>query len=106
MSESAASGWRDLARHRGIDPDEVRLVYTRYAAQHRHAQAGQREPLPLDRWFRFYVLEKSSEGRQAGPAPGACSIGSDAVNDACIERPRAFLEVLAAYAREERLPID
>ncbi len=104
MSTQSQPGWEALAARRQIDPDEVRLVYARYAAQHRHAQAGQREPLPLQRWFRFYVLEKSSEGRQAGPVPGGCSVGSDAVNHACIERPQAFLEVLVAYTRDEQLP--
>lgn len=98
MSGTEYSDWEALARSHRIDPAEVRLVYERYAAHLRFATAGAADPIALRRWFRFYHMEKSSEGEQTGPAPSACSVDSDAVNNACIRRPREFLEVLQAYA--------
>ncbi len=90
------SDWELLAQQNRIDPDEVRLVFERYAAQRRFT-AGRGTALPLAQWFRFYHLEKSGEGEQLQPAPSACSVDSDAVNNACIKRPQEFLLVLEAY---------
>ncbi len=87
-----------MARQHRISPDEVRLVFARYAAHRDHQKSG--GALALPQWFRFYRMEKSSEGAQAGPAPQGCSIDSDAVNNACIERPSEFLQVLQAYAAQ------
>jgi len=101
MPDLPAPDWRDLARQHRIDPDEVRLVYARYDAQRQFHARGRGEPIALAKWFRFYRLEKSSEGRQAGPAASGCSVDSDAVNDACLERPAEFLVVLEAYAAGE-----
>ena len=101
MPDSSAADWLDLARQFRIDPDEVRMVFARYDARRQFSAAGQGEPIALGQWFRFYRLEKSTEGRQAGPAASGCSVDSDAVNDACIERPAEFLVVLQAYADAE-----
>lgn len=98
MSDAQATHWLDLARQYRIDPDEVRMVFARYDAQRQFSARGRGEPIALARWFGFYRLEKSTEGRQAGPTPSGCSVASDAVNDACIERPAEFLVVLEAYA--------
>ena len=100
MAPQDSTRWQALARAHRIDPEEVRLVFDRFDAQRRFHAGGAGEPLELARWFRFYRMEKASEGRQAGPAPSGCSIDSDAVNDACIERPVEFLTVLEAYADE------
>ena len=93
--------WETQARERRIDPQEVRLVYDRYAARLRYAEQHQIEPISLAQWFRFYHMEKTTEGQQAGDVPGGCSADGDAVNDACIRRPREFLELLQAYAQEQ-----
>lgn len=90
--------WRELCRESGIDPDEVRLVFTRYDAYRKYANSRQAQAITLEQWFRFYRMEKASEGDEAQPAPSGCSVDSDAVNNACIKRPAEFLEVLQAYA--------
>ena len=97
MLDDKRPAWQDLARAHRIDPEEVRLVFERYDAQRRFHARGRSEPIALAQWFEFYRLEKATEGRQAGPAPGGCSVDSDAVNDACIDRPTEFLQVLEAY---------
>lgn len=86
-----------MCRDDGIDPAEVRLVYARYQAYRRFTEAGRGGAIGIDQWFRFYHREKTSEGIQAGPAPGGCSADGDAVNNACLDKPAAFLRVLTAY---------
>lgn len=100
MTAAPQPDWRELARQHRIDPEEVRLVFGRFDAHRQFAGGGRAEPLALAQWFRFYRLEKASEGQQAGPAPAGCSVDSDAVNDACIHRPGEFLQVLSAYAAQ------
>ncbi|MDJ0927801.1 MAG: hypothetical protein QNJ73_09135 [Gammaproteobacteria bacterium] len=97
MSQSPDQNWQALAATHRIDPVEVQVVHERYAAHRRYAASGQGEPIALADWFRFYHLEKSSEGEQAGPAPGSFGADSDTINNACLKRPREFLEVLLAY---------
>lgn len=100
MTNTGAKDWRALAREHRIDPAEVEVVFARFDAQRRFLAGGRGQPLALDQWFRYYHWEKASEGSQAAPAPSSCSVDSDAVNDACIERPAQFLEVLQAYAAD------
>lgn len=101
MPDTPPMAWLDLAREHRIHPDEVRTVFARYDAQRQFHARGRGEPIDLAQWFQFYRMEKSTEGRQAGPAASGCSVDSDAVNDACIERPAEFLVVLQAYADAE-----
>lgn len=98
MLDADRAAWLQLAGAHQIDPEEVRVVFDRYDAQRQFHAQGRGEPIALAQWFQFYRMEKATEGRQAGPAPGGCSVDSGAVNDACIERPAEFLAVLEAYA--------
>jgi len=61
--------------------------------------------LPVGQWFRFYYLEKNSEGLQAGAPASGCSADGDAVNDACLRQPGAFCAVLEAYDATRRDPV-
>ncbi len=97
MSSERPLPWQHLAEQLNIDPDEVRLVHERYAAQCQFAAERGGGSLPITQWFRFYHLEKASEGQQTGAAPTGCSVDSGAVNNACIRRPGEFLQVLQAY---------
>ncbi len=89
--------WLGLCDAEGIDPEEVRMVFARYDAYRQFNEKRPGASISLDQWFRFYHMEKSSEGEQAGPAPSGCSVDSDAVNNACIKRPGPFLVALKAY---------
>ena len=96
-----ATDWLALCREEKIDPEEVRLVFARYDAYRRFRRGSVDDSGGLDQWFRFYHMEKASEGEQAGPAPSGCSVDSDAVNNACIKRPAQFLMALQAYLASE-----
>ena len=93
--------WMSLCGAEGIDPEEVRMVFARYDAYRQFSKNKPGASISLDQWFRFYHLEKTSEGQQAGPAPSGCSVDSDAVNNACIKRPGPFLITLKAYRAEQ-----
>ena len=98
MNDEIEGDWQNLCHKTGIDPEEVRLVFTRYDAYRKYTNAQRSPAIALEQWFRFYHMEKASEGDEAQPAPSGCSVDSDAVNNACIERPAEFLQVLQAYA--------
>lgn len=94
--------WLELCRTSGIDPQEVRLIYDRYDAYREFTGKNTGSAIPVEQWFRFYHLEKNSEGMQAGALVDGCSADGDAVNNACLRRPGAFLEVLKAYDAQEK----
>jgi len=89
--------WLQLCRIAGIDPREVRLIHARFDAYREFTEKKTGQSISVGRWFGFYRLEKNSEGLQAGAPVEGCSADGDAVNDACLRRPAAFLEVLEAY---------
>ena len=97
-----ANEWLEICSAQRIDPEEVRLVFARFDAYRRFTGVGADGPDALAQWFRFYHMEKASEGEQAGPAPSGCSVDSDAVNNACIKRPAEFLVALKAFLAAER----
>ena len=101
-TDPRAGTWAALARAEGLDPAEVRLVFGRYQAYLRYYQAGCRgEPLALENWFTWYRMETASEAEQNSPTASGCSVDPNARNRGAIERPAAFLKVLAALAAVE-----
>jgi hypothetical protein len=101
MNSQIEHVWLSLCRESSIDPEEVRLVFARYEAYRKYTNASVGSAIAIEQWFKFYHMEKASEGDQAQPAPSGCSVDSDAVNNACIKRPAEFLQVLRAYAGEQ-----
>ena len=101
MNQEAEQIWLKMCRESSIDPEEVRLVFARYDAYRKYTDANRGATIAIDQWFKFYHMEKASEGDQAQPAPSGCSVDSDAVNNACIKRPGEFFEVLHAYAGDK-----
>ena len=89
--------WLELCRTIEIDPQEVRLIYARYDAYRGFNEKTTGTSLAVEQWFRFYHQEKNSEGLQADVPVKGCSADGTAVNNACLRRPGAFLEVLMAY---------
>ncbi len=89
--------WREHCLSTGIDPQDVRLIHARYDAYRDFTEKNSGSAIPLEQWFRFYHLEKNSEGLQAGAPADGCSADGDAVNNACLLRPVEFLEALIAY---------
>lgn len=102
MAEPDPPDWQDLARDEGIDPAEVRVVFTRYQAYRRyHRPERGAEPLPLETWFRYYRMESASEAGQGTSAAPGCSVDPNARNRGVLARPEAFFRVLAALAAVE-----
>jgi hypothetical protein len=97
MNAPRTSEWLGLCQEHKVDPEEVRLVYSRYDAYRTYTGKSGGSVIELEQWFRFYHMEKASEGDQAEPAPSGCSVDSDAVNNACIKRPAEFFIVLKSY---------
>jgi hypothetical protein len=94
--------WQDLARAEGVDPAEVRLVWSRYQAYRRYyAGEGRGTPLTLETWFDYYRLETASEAGGSAPTASGCSVDPNARNRGAVSRPEAFLKVLAALAAVE-----
>ncbi len=89
--------WQEMCRNASIDPREVRLIHERYDAYRGFTEENTGSAISLEQWFRFYHLEKNSEGLQAGAPVEGCSADGDAVNNACLLHPGPFLEVLKAY---------
>lgn len=85
--------WRQRCREEGIDPAEVDMVASRYAAYRDYM--GQRGGgLPLDDWFRYYKVEKESEaGYQAGGVVSECTATGEATAQEALVQP-VFLELL------------
>jgi len=98
--------WLELCRTTEIDPQEVRLIYDRYDAYRGFTEKNTGSSIPVEQWFRFYHLEKNSEGQQAGAPVQGCSADGDAVNNACLQRPGVFLEVLKAYDTSRQAGIE
>ena len=101
MNQEAEQVWLKLCHESSIDPEEVRVVFARYDAYRKYTNASRGATIAIDQWFKFYHMEKASEGDQAQPAPSGCSVDSDAVNNACIKRPAEFFQVLQVYAGDK-----
>ncbi|MAF84455.1 MAG: hypothetical protein CL797_10185 [Chromatiales bacterium] len=94
--------WLELCRTSGINPQEVQLIYGRYDAYRAFTEQKTGSSLPLAKWFHFYQLEKSSEGLQVNIPAESCLADGDAVNNACLRHPAAFLKALKAYDASQR----
>lgn len=90
---AAIPEWRARCQTEGIDPAEVEMVSSRYAA-YRDYMGGRAGTLTLEAWFRFYRLEKESESPdQTGGVVSGCSATGEAVAQNALMHP-AFLEIL------------
>jgi len=89
--------WRVLCRELNIDPAEVETVAGHYAAYREYTENARGSPLPLENWFRWYHVEKSSEAGELGASPSGCSVDPAAEGKALIRDPDAFLRALGEY---------
>jgi len=98
MNEFSTSSWRARAHELGLDPQEVKNVSSRYDMYRSYHQERGSDTLPLDRWYRWYRVEKLSDGHAmlAPPEPG-CSVGSEVVTDGPIVTEEAFYQLLLQY---------
>ena len=78
MPDIHASNWRQRCGELGLDPQEVKSVSKRYDMYHEYTRTRSAELLDLERWYKWYRIEKLSEGHAmlTPPEPG-CSVSSD-----------------------------
>lgn len=91
--------WRQRARELGLDPQEIKSVSARYDMykQYTDAQDGA-ETLDLPRWYKWYRVEKLSEGHaMATPPAQGCSIGPDTAEQGPVISEQDFLQLLMQY---------
>jgi hypothetical protein len=96
MSEQ--KNWRQLCTELGLDAQEVKNVSKRYDMYKRYNDEQGGDTLPLERWYKWYRVEKLSEGHAmlAPPAEG-CSIDPDAGPQGPVVSEADFLALLLLY---------
>ena len=99
MINSQPSQWRQSARALGLDPQELKSVSSRYDLykDYTDAQEGA-ETLDLPRWYKWYRVEKLSEGHAMTTPPAeGCSIGPDSSPQGPVISEAEFLQLLQQY---------
>jgi len=76
---NTAPQWLIDAKSLGLDPDEIRRVSERYDMHRDYNTKLEAEVLPLERWYRWYRIEKISEGHgMIQPPAQGCSVSEAA----------------------------
>ena len=92
------SSWRQRCINIGLDPQEVKSVSSRYDMYKTYTDANRGNTLPLDRWYKWYRVEKLSEGHaMLAPPVTGCSIGPDTGPEGAVVSEHDFLELLEYY---------
>jgi len=92
------SDWRARCRTLGLDPQDVKAVSRRYDMYKSYTDAQGGETLPLPRWYKWYRVEKLSEGHaMLTPPEDGCSVGPDAESDGTVISEQEFLQLLLGY---------
>jgi hypothetical protein len=90
--------WRIRCAELGLNPQEVKSVAGRYDMYVRFTESQGGAALPLARWYKWYRVEKLSEGHAmlTPPATG-CSIGPTATPPDTVISESDFLQLLELY---------
>jgi hypothetical protein len=90
--------WRSRCRSLGLDPQELKSVSSRYDMYQRFTDEQGGDTLPLDRWYRWYRVEKLSEGHaMLTPPESGCSIGPDVAASGPVVSESDFFALLLLY---------
>jgi hypothetical protein len=90
--------WRQRCIEFGLDPQELKSVSSRYDMYKTYTDANGGNTLPLPRWYKWYRVEKLSEGHaMLAPPVDGCSIGPDTAPDGPVISEPDFLELLQSY---------
>ncbi len=98
------SEWISLCTGYGLEPDEIKIVSGRYDMYKDYTDSGTSATLPLERWYKWYRIEKLDEGHAAlGGSVAGCSIEPEAAGREQVLGETEFLQVHELYrkAREE-----
>jgi hypothetical protein len=90
--------WRQRCAELGLDPQEVKSVSSRYEMYRRYTDAQGGNTLPLDRWYKWYRVEKLSEGHaMLAPPVAGCSVGPETGSQGPVVSEVDFLALLQLY---------
>ena len=99
MNEATQPDWRQQCQLLGLDPLEVKKVSSRYDMYKNYTEKQTGEFLALERWYKWYRIEKLSEGHASRTPPAdGCSVGPDSDGDAePVISEAAFLTLLKLF---------
>lgn len=90
--------WRLRCTELGLDPQEVKSVSARYDMYARYTGLQGSDVLSLDRWYKWYRIEKLSEGHaMLTPPVAGCSVGPDTTTSGPVVSEPDFLHLLELY---------
>jgi hypothetical protein len=92
--------WRARCTELGLDPQEIKAVSGRYDMYKRYTDQHSGDTLNLPRWYKWYRVEKLSEGHaMLTPPANDCSIDSGAMAGGPAVSEQDFLALLQLYRR-------
>jgi len=98
MTSIIPQNWRAACTALGLDPQEVKSVSGRYDMYKRYTDEHGSETLDLPRWYKWYRVEKISEGHgMLTPPAQDCSISPDAESSGPVVSELDFLQLLELY---------
>jgi len=98
MKQSHQITWRERCNELGLEPQEVKSVSQRFDMYQRYTDSQGGETLPLDRWYRWYRVEKLSEGHaMLTPPEQGCSVQAGTERTAPVVSEQDFLQLLLLY---------
>ena len=90
--------WRQRCAELGLDPQEVKSVSSRYEMYRRYTDEQGGNTLPLARWYKWYRVEKLSEGHaMLTPPVAGCSVESETGSPGPVVSEADFLSILQLY---------
>jgi hypothetical protein len=93
-----SNNWREACKILGLDPQDVKSVSSRYDMYKKYTEEQTGDSLPLDRWYKWYRIEKLSEGHATlTPPVDGCSIGPETGAQAPVISEADFLQLLKLY---------
>jgi hypothetical protein len=103
MNSTAPIHWRTRCKQLGLDPQEVKSVASRYGMYQSYTAQQGVEVLDLPRWYKWYRVEKLSEGHamQSPPEQG-CSVGPETQSQGPVISEHDFLALLQDYRATRR----
>ncbi len=106
MQSNPKQGWRARCIELGLDPQELRAVSQRYDMYRSYTDEQGGDTLPLDHWYKWYRIEKLSEGHaMLAPPDQGCSVGPDVHQSGNVVGEQDFLQLLQSY-RTSQSPSD
>lgn len=100
-SDPTRISWRNRCRELGLDPQEVKSVSSRYDMYKTFTDAQGGDTLDLPRWYKWYRVEKMSEGHaMLAPPVQGCSVGPETDTEGPVISEPDFLQLLELYREQ------